>query len=295
VPIERPTVTVSASGRKTGRRSPGRAAPVAATADRASARADRAQPRVLVVMPTYNERQNVPGVVGRLRSAVSGADILVVDDASPDGTGQLADELAAEDSRVHVLHRPGKAGLGAAYLAGFEWGLQQGFDVLVEMDADGSHAPEELPRLLAALDHADLALGSRYVPGGRLENWPSHREQLSRWGNRYVRLALGVPAQDITGGYRAFRRETLEQLPLQAVVSQGYCFQVEIAWRASQAGLVVREVPITFTERRSGTSKMSGAVVREALWRVACWGVRSRLGRKRRADTAGAAASRTRS
>jgi dolichol-phosphate mannosyltransferase len=245
---------------------------------------------VLVVVPTYNERDNLPGIVGRVRAAVPEVELLVVDDSSPDGTGRLADELAAGDGRVHALHRPGKAGLGAAYLAGFEWGLRRGFDVLVEMDADGSHAPEELPRLLAALDEADLALGSRYVPGGRLENWPWHREWLSRWGNRYARLALAVPIQDITGGYRAFRRRTLQQLPLTTTSSRGYCFQVEMAWRAVLAGLVVREVPITFTERRSGTSKMSRAVVGEALWRITCWGAQRRLrrlGRGRPADTAG--------
>lgn len=239
------------------------------------------QPSVLVVMPTYNERDNLVDIVGRLRSAVPAADLLIVDDNSPDGTGQMADVLARDDGQVHVLHRSSKAGLGAAYVAGFRWGIAQAYAVLVEMDADGSHAPEELPRLIAALDAADLALGSRYVKGGRLENWSSSRERLSRWGNRYARHALRVPALDLTGGYRAFRRETLQQLSLADIASQGYCFQIELAWRATQAGLIVTEVPITFRERRRGTSKMNHAIVREALWRITAWGLHSRLQRQR--------------
>jgi dolichol-phosphate mannosyltransferase len=231
---------------------------------------------VLVIVPTYNERDNIQPIVERVRDAYPGADVLVVDDASPDGTGELAEKLAVEDSQVHVLHRPGKAGLGAAYIAGFSWGLAEGYDVLVEMDADGSHAPEQLPRLLAALTDADLVLGSRWVHGGAVVNWPRSRELLSRGGNLYTRLALGVPLRDATGGYRAYRRAVLERIDYSAVASQGYCFQVDLAWKAMRAGFRVTEVPITFVERQRGESKMSGAIVREALLRVTVWGARHR-------------------
>ncbi|MGH8939671.1 MAG: polyprenol monophosphomannose synthase [Actinomycetes bacterium] len=241
---------------------------------------------VLVVIPTYNERENIGPIVRRVHDAVPDAHVLVVDDNSPDGTGALADELAAGDDRVHVLHRTAKNGLGAAYVAGFGWALARDYGVIVEMDADGSHAPEELPRLLDTLRTSDLVLGSRYVAGGRVVNWPRHRELLSRGGNLYSRLALGVPIRDITGGYRAYRRRVLEKLVLDDVASQGYCFQVDLAWRTAQAGFRVVEVPITFTEREVGQSKMSGSIVREALWRVTQWGARHRLnqllGRTRR-------------
>lgn len=232
--------------------------------------------RVLVVMPTYDERDNLGPVTARLLTAVPSVDLLVVDDASPDGTGQLADELAATDPRVHVLHRPAKAGLGAAYIAGFAWAHEHSYDVVVEMDADGSHSPEQLPRLLAALEHADLVLGSRWVPGGKVVNWPKSRELLSRGGNAYTRRALRLPLQDATGGYRAYRREVLDSLPLGEVASQGYCFQVDLAWQTWRAGFDVVEVPITFVERVRGESKMSRAIVVEALWRVTWWGVRAR-------------------
>jgi dolichol-phosphate mannosyltransferase len=234
--------------------------------------------RVLLIVPTYNEASTVRKMVERVRTAVPHADVLVVDDNSPDGTGQIADRLAELDAHVHVLHRPAKAGLGAAYVAGFRWGLDRGHDVLVEMDADGSHQPEELPRLLAALEGADLVLGSRYVPGGRVVNWPRYREMLSRGGNAYTRLALGVPLRDATGGYRAFRADALRRLDLDDVASQGYCFQVDLAWRAVRSGLRVVEVPITFVERVEGTSKMSSAIVLEALVRVTGWGVARRFG-----------------
>ncbi|MEE1753478.1 polyprenol monophosphomannose synthase [Streptomyces sp. SP18CS02] len=238
---------------------------------------------VLVIIPTYNEAENIEPIVSRVRSAVPEAHILVADDNSPDGTGKLADELADADDHVHVLHRKGKEGLGAAYLAGFRWGLDNGYGVLVEMDADGSHRPEELPRLLEALPEADLVLGSRWVPGGSVVNWPKSREFLSRGGSLYSRLLLGVPLRDVTGGYRAFRRETLEGIGLDKVASQGYCFQVDLAWRTVQAGYDVREVPITFVERERGNSKMSRSIVAEALLRVTVWGVSERLaGLKRR-------------
>jgi dolichol-phosphate mannosyltransferase len=231
---------------------------------------------VSVVIPTYDERDNLERIVARTRAAVPDAHVLVADDNSPDGTGELADKLSAQDDHVHVLHRPGKQGLGAAYLAGFGWALERDYDVLVEMDADGSHRPEDLPAMLTALADADLVLGSRYVPGGTVVNWPWHRLLLSKGGNTYARMALGVPLRDITGGYRAFRRETLSGLDLADVESQGYCFQVDLAWRAVRGGFRVVEVPITFVEREMGTSKMSGSVVREALWRVTEWGVHSR-------------------
>ena len=229
--------------------------------------------RVLVIIPTYNEAENVKVITKRLRTAVPEAHVLIADDNSPDGTGKIADELAEVDDHVRVLHRPGKQGLGAAYIAGFGWALENGYDVAVEMDADGSHAPEELPRLLARLREADLVLGSRWVRGGKVVNWPKRREVLSRGGNFYARTMLRLPLRDATGGYRAFRRTVLEALPLGEVVSQGYCFQVDLAWQAWRRGFRVVEVPITFAERERGESKMSGSIVREAFWRVTRWGL----------------------
>jgi dolichol-phosphate mannosyltransferase len=208
--------------------------------------------------------------------------ILIVDDGSPDGTGALADEFAAaEPDRVAVMHRTAKDGLGAAYLAAFEWGLQRGYTVLVEMDADGSHAPEQLYRLLDAIDAgADVAIGSRYVEGGTVRNWPYRRLVLSRTANTYARLLLGVAINDITAGYRAYRREVLEKLDLRTVESKGYCFQVDLTWRAINNGFTVAEVPITFTERELGVSKMSGSNIREAMVKVAQWGIEGRLKRR---------------
>ncbi|WP_267245356.1 polyprenol monophosphomannose synthase [Streptomyces sp. PR69] len=235
--------------------------------------------KALVIIPTYNEAENIRPIVARVRAAVPDADVLVADDNSPDGTGKFADELSADDEQVHVLHRKGKEGLGAAYLAGFEWGIEHGYDVLIEMDADGSHQPEELPRLLTALKGADLVLGSRWVPGGRVVNWPKYREFLSRGGSTYSRLVLGVPIRDVTGGFRAFRADTLKGLGLGDVASQGYCFQVDLARRAVAAGFHVVEVPITFVERELGDSKMSRDIVVEALWRVTAWGVTGRANR----------------
>lgn len=231
---------------------------------------------VLVIIPTFNERENLPRILDRLRVAVPTAHVLVVDDGSPDGTGSIADDRAADDEMIAVLHRTEKNGLGPAYFAGFGWGLDHGFDVLVEMDADGSHAPEQLPRLLAALDHADLVIGSRYVPGGSVVNWPKRRELLSKGGNLYSRLALGVSVKDITAGYRAYRAKVIRAIPLNEVASHGYCFQVDLAWRTILGGFRVVEVPITFTEREIGVSKMSGNIVREALLKVTLWGAAHR-------------------
>jgi dolichol-phosphate mannosyltransferase len=239
---------------------------------------------VAVVVPTYNERDNIEIIVSRVRSAVPDADLLVVDDNSPDGTGDIADKLAGEDSHIHVLHRAGKAGLGAAYIAGFRWALERGYGAVVEMDADGSHRPEELPRLLAALDGADLVLGSRWVPGGTVLNWARSREILSRGGNTYARLMLGIKLKDATGGYRVFRATTLERIGLDEVESKGYCFQIDLALRTLRAGLTVVEVPITFAERERGASKMSRSIVAEAMWRVTVWGIAARLRAGRRAS-----------
>ena len=233
-------------------------------------------PKVLVVIPTYDERANLPVVVRRLRTAVPHADVLVVDDASPDGTGEVADELGAADPKVQVLHRPSKQGLGPAYLAGFAWGLARGYDAFVEMDADGSHAPEQLPGLLAALAEADVVLGSRWVPGGSVVDWPRRREVLSRGGNAYARVLLRLPVRDATGGFRVYRRKVLEAIELGDVASAGYCFQVDLLWRAWRAGFRVVEVPITFVERVAGVSKMNRNVVAEALWRITVWGITGR-------------------
>jgi dolichol-phosphate mannosyltransferase len=238
--------------------------------------------RVLVIIPTYNERDNLESIVGRVRAATPETDVLVVDDSSPDGTGELAERLAGADDHVKVLHRRGKEGLGAAYIAGFRWALDHGYEVVVEMDADGSHQPEELHKLLAALREADLVIGARYVRGGEIVNWPWTRQVISRGGNVYSRVMLGVPLRDATGGYRAFRATTLEKIGLDEVDSRGYCFQVDLALRALRQGLRVVEVPITFVERTHGSSKMSKAVVAEAMWRVTVWGVSRRLGRFRR-------------
>ena len=230
--------------------------------------------RVLVVIPTYDEKDNLEPILVRLHAAVPEAHVLVVDDDSPDGTGAIADRLAAADPRVHVLHRTERSGLGGAYIAGFGWAQQHDYDVVVEMDADGSHRPEQLPSLLAALEQADLVLGSRWVEGGEVINWPAVRELLSRGGNAYTRVLLRLPLADATGGYRAYRRAVLDGLPLSQVASQGYCFQVDLAWRTWLAGYRVVEVPITFVERERGQSKMSRRIVAEALWRVTVWGLR---------------------
>ncbi|WP_138413657.1 polyprenol monophosphomannose synthase [Sinomonas gamaensis] len=234
--------------------------------------------RILTIIPTYNELESLPKTLGRLRSAVPASDVLVADDNSPDGTGDLADRIASEDPQVHVLHRRGKEGLGAAYIAGFHWALERDYDVIVEMDADGSHQPEQLPRLLDAVEAgADLVIGSRWVQGGSVVNWPFYRQLISRTGSTYARTMLGLKIKDMTAGYRAFRRTTLEKLDLDAVESVGYGFQVDLAWRVAKMGLKVVEVPVTFVERELGSSKMSGNIVVEAMLNVTKWGIADRL------------------
>ena len=244
---------------------------------------------MVVIIPTYNERENLEMIISRVHASVATADILVVDDNSPDGTGEVADKLAAGDERIQVLHRQGKSGLGSAYIAGFGWALEHGYGAMVEMDADGSHQPEELPSLLTALEQgADLAIGSRWMPGGTVRNWAKSREFLSRAANTYTRIMLGIKVRDATGGYRAYRDGTLRAIGLDQVLSQGYCFQIDLTLRAVTAGKTVTEVPITFTERTHGASKMSRAIVGEALLRVTQWGLARRLGlgRKARQGTA---------
>jgi dolichol-phosphate mannosyltransferase len=233
--------------------------------------------KILVIVPTYNELENVRIITSGIRTNVPGADILIADDNSPDGTGEVADELAATNQQIKVLHRNNKAGLGAAYLDAFSWAKRNGYDVVVEMDADGSHRPADLVKILEQLNDADVVLGSRWVAEGKVVNWPLQRKILSQGGNIYTRLMLGIPVKDATGGFRAYRMTALDQIDLSKVQSQGYCFQVDMAWRAVQAGLTVVEVPITFIEREIGESKMSGSIVKEALWRVTQWGFQKRF------------------
>lgn len=235
--------------------------------------------KALVIIPTYNERDTLPGTLRRTRTAAPEVDVLVADDNSPDGTGRLAEELAAGDPRVFVMHREGKRGLGKAYVAGFGWGLEQGYDLIAEMDADGSHRPEQLPLLLARIqqeDAPDLVIGSRWVPGGEVVNWPRHRELLSRGANTYVRLMLGMHVRDATAGFRVFRAQRLAALALQDVSSQGYCFQVDMTWRVVRAGGTVAEAPISFVERTQGDSKMNHRIIAEALLRTTRWGLEHR-------------------
>jgi dolichol-phosphate mannosyltransferase len=240
--------------------------------------------RIVIIMPTYNERQNLESIAGRVRAALPEADLLVVDDNSPDGTGDIADKLAEADPHVQVLHRTDKAGLGKAYIAGFGWALERGYDVIVEMDADGSHQPEHLPSLVGALaregqQDADLSIGSRWVRGGKVVNWPKSREALSRGANIYTRVMLGLGVRDATAGFRAYRATTLRTISLDQVESTGYCFQIDLTVRVANAGLRIVEVPITFVEREHGASKMSNTIILEAFWRVAQWGVARRLRR----------------
>lgn len=232
--------------------------------------------KVLVIVPTYNERESLPVIVSGIRHAEPNVHILIADDNSPDGTGEVADGLSSSDNSVHVLHRSAKAGLGAAYLDAFNWAKSNGYDVVVEMDADGSHRPQDLTKILDALTNNDVVLGSRWIKDGRVVNWAKSREVLSRGGNLYTRMWLGIPLHDATGGFRAYRMSALDVMKTDQVESQGYCFQVDMAWRAVRANLRVAEVPITFVERELGESKMDGSIVKEALWRVTQWGIEKR-------------------
>ncbi len=237
--------------------------------------------RAVVLIPTYNERENLPLIVKRVRAAVPAADILVLEDNSPDGTGAVADQLAAADPAVHVLHRPGKQGLGAAYKAGFAWAIEHGYDAAVEMDADGSHQPEQLPSMLEAAEHADLVIGARWVPGGSVVNWPLSRKVISVGGNLYVKLMLGLHVNDATAGYRVYRTSALQTMDLDAVSSAGYGFQVDMTAELLRKGLVAVEVPIEFVERVIGESKMSGNIVKEAFVNVGRQGLALRAGQLR--------------
>ncbi len=231
--------------------------------------------KTLIIIPTYNERENLEAIVRAIHEVVAHVEILVVDDNSPDGTGQIADALAAADSRIHVVHRRGKEGLGKAYIAGFRWALARDYVRIVEMDADFSHPPRYLPDLLAATEQADMAVGSRYVAGGATENWGLARRIISRGGGVYARLILGIPVQDLTAGFVCYRRETLERLPLDEVTSSGYVFQIELKYRVFRAGMTIREVPITFPDRVAGESKMSPGIAVEAITQV--WKLRLRV------------------
>ncbi len=240
-------------------------------------------PGTLVLVPTYDERDSLPTTLRRLFESVPDAHALVIDDASPDGTGELAEAMAAQDSRIAVLHRTEKRGLGAAYVAGFHEGLARGYDVLVEMDADGSHPPERLPAMLESVAAgADLAIGSRWIPGGSVVDWPVHRQALSRGANAYARLLLGIDVHDMTAGFRAYRSTLLDAIDLDAIDSRGYAFQIEMTIASDDAGAVIDEVPIAFAERAAGVSKMSSSIIAEALVKVTGWGLGRRVRRVRR-------------
>jgi glycosyltransferase involved in cell wall biosynthesis len=238
----------------------------------------------LVVLPTYQEAENIRDILGRIRAAVPEASILVVDDGSPDGTADLAEAAAAELGQIHLLRRTQKSGLGPAYRAGFAWGIERGHDVLVEMDADGQHDPAVLPDLIGALEarNADLAIGSRYVPGGAVPGWPRNRRLLSQWGNRYIGLMLKLPVRDATAGFRAYRTTIVEKIGLERVRADGYGFQIEMAYEVAKVGGRIVEIPITFRDRMRGVSKMSPNIVTEALVLVTRWGLRDRINRLRR-------------
>jgi len=236
--------------------------------------------RILVIIPTYDEAENLPRIVPRVLEQDDRIEVLVVDDASPDGTGAIADALAAEEPRVHVLHRSGKQGLGRAYLAGFYYGLDEGYDILFEMDADFSHPPDALPTLISKLDEADVVIGSRYVDGRvTVSNWPMSRLLISYFGSRYARIITGMPVSDGTGGFNGWKRSVLEKVKLDRVRSNGYAFQIELKFRAWRAGFKLVESPILFTERDTGESKMSKRIVREAVWRVWWLRIQDLLGR----------------
>ena len=228
----------------------------------------------LIIVPTYNERENIERIVPAILEVVPQANVLVVDDLSPDGTGALADAMAAKDERIFVEHRDGERGLGKAYIHGFKWALQRDYRFIFEMDADFSHQPRYLPDFLTAAQGADLVLGCRYMDGGGVEGWGAHRLLLSRGGNLYARTVLGMKQRDLTGGFKCFRREVLEKIELDAIQSVGYCFQIELTWRAMQAGFSVAEVPIVFPDREAGTSKMSLAIAWEGV--VGVWKMRQK-------------------
>jgi dolichol-phosphate mannosyltransferase len=224
--------------------------------------------QTLIIVPTYNERDNLPRMTAKLLSLPAGVDVLVVDDNSPDGTGKIADELAAKSPQLHVLHRAGKEGLGRAYLAGFKWALERGYEFIFEMDCDFSHNPDDIPAFLEAIKDADLVLGSRYVGGIRVINWPLGRLMLSRSAGKYVALVTGMPFTDPTGGYKCFRRRALQTVNLDEIRSNGYSFQIELTHRLWRQGYKIAEVPIIFTDRMHGQSKMAGGIVNEAFWLV---------------------------
>jgi dolichol-phosphate mannosyltransferase len=238
----------------------------------------------LVIIPTYLEAENIADVLGRVREAVPDAHVLVVDDGSPDGTADLAEATAGQLGQIHVLRRSSKSGLGPSYRAGFAWGLERGHTVLLEMDADLSHDPAMLPALIAAVTEggADLAIGSRYIPGGAVPGWPAHRRLLSQWGNRYVGAMLRMPVRDATAGFRAYTAAILEKVGLDQVRADGYGFQIEMAYEVSKVGGAITEVPIVFRDRVRGVSKMHPGIVVEALWLVTRWGVRDRVRKLRR-------------
>lgn len=228
--------------------------------------------KTLVITPTYNEKENLPRLLDAIHEQLPHAHILVVDDNSPDGTGDIADRRAEADERIHVLHRSGKLGLGTAYIEGFRYGLAHGYDVFQQMDCDFSHRPEDLPNFQEAIKDADVVIGSRYVKGGGTKNWPVKRKVMSRGGSLYARTILGIPINDLTGGFKCFRREVLEAIELDRVQSEGYAFQIETTWRSLQKGFRVTEIPILFVEREEGYSKMSKKIFWEAVWM--CWKLR---------------------
>ena len=228
--------------------------------------------QALIIIPTYNERDNLPKIIPAALAQLPQANILVVDDLSPDGTGKIADQLAADDRRIHVIHRDGPRGLGNAYLHGFRWALDHDYEFIFEMDADFSHQPKYLPHFLRAAESADLVLGCRYMPGGGIEGWGPHRLLISRGGNLYARLVLGLPYRDVTGGFKCFGRKALETIALDSVHCNGYGFQIELSWQVAQAGLRIAEIPIVFPDRTEGQSKMSAAIFHEAM--LAVWRMR---------------------
>jgi len=236
--------------------------------------------RALVIIPTYNEKENIRSIVELALSQAPTVDVLVVDDSSPDGTAKIMTEMADDNPRIHLMSRPGKRGLGTAYIAGFKWGLARNYAYLIEMDADFSHDPREIPNMLKAIQQADLVLGSRYTNGVRVVNWPLSRLVLSKGASYYVRIVTGLPVADPTGGFKCFRRRVLETIELDQVRSNGYAFQIEMTYKAWMHGFRVREIPITFVDRYAGQSKMSGHIVREALWVV--WALAFSQGFRRR-------------